>query len=308
MVTNRIAIIGNTNLDIMVSDTPDLPAPGTERIVPRITMRVGGSAGNLAIRCAGLGHPTTLVSRVGDDASTTILAADLDIAALTTVLIRDAQEPSAITVAVESPGRDRAFLSSLGAMQNMTPSDVPDDALEARFVVLAGYFLLPGLHGSNLAHLFDRAHETGATTVLDTGWPPQGWTAAVREEILTALIQVDIFLPNGDELYGLTGDNDTRRAALQLATVTDTIIGVKRGSLGAGLATPDGCWHEVFTEPTTVVDSTGAGDGFNAALLVSVCRDANWPDSLAAAVRYATRLVATPEHLRANIEIELSVR
>ncbi|WP_156109808.1 carbohydrate kinase family protein [Cryobacterium sp. MLB-32] len=306
-MTNRIAIIGNTNLDIMVSDTPDLPAPGTERIVPRITMRVGGSAGNLAIRCAGLGHPTTLVSRVGDDASTTILTSDLDIEALTAVLIRDAQEPSAITVAIEAPGRDRAFLSSLGAMRNMTPNDVPDDALEARFVVLAGYFLLPGLHGDNLAQLFNRAHATGAKTVLDTGWPPQGWTTQVRAEIMKALAHVDIFLPNVDELYGLTQDDDPHRAALRLAALTETIVGVKRGSRGAGLATPDGCWIDASTEPTTVIDSTGAGDGFNAALLVGACRGTNWADSLAAAVRYATRLVATPEHLRANIEIELSV-
>ena len=303
-MNSRFAVIGNTNLDIMVADTRDLPPPGTERIVPSITMRVGGSAGNLAIRCTGLGQKTTLVSRVGNDASTALLEAELCNPDLQLVFVRDDLEPSAITVAIESTGRDRAFLSSMGAMKNMTNRDVPSDILNARFVVLAGYFLLPGLRGHAVTELFERARKKGAVTVLDTGWPPQGWTVEVCAEVVDALTGVDMFLPNEDELLGLTGEAQVQTAALHLAAATNTIIAVKCGARGAALATPGGDWVEEVALPTTVVDSTGAGDGFNAAFLISVARGGNLRDSLRSAVRYATHLVGSTEADRSLIELE----
>ncbi|WP_104130712.1 carbohydrate kinase family protein [Cryobacterium sp. N21] len=307
MVNSRFAVIGNTNLDIMVADTRDLPAPGTERIVPSITMRVGGSAGNLAIRCAGLGQKTTLVSRVGNDASTTLLETELCDPNLQLVFIRDDLEPSAITVAVESVGQDRAFLSSMGAMKNMTTVDVPSDVLNARFVVLAGYFLLPGLRGQAVTALFERARTRGAETVLDTGWPPQGWTNDVCAEVVEALAGVDVFLPNEDELLGLTGEAEVRPAALQLAAQTNTIVAVKCGARGASLATPAGLWIEEVALPTAVVDSTGAGDGFNAAFLISIAGGSDLQQSLRQAVRYATQLVGSTETDRALIQLEPTI-
>ncbi|HEY9355977.1 MAG TPA: carbohydrate kinase family protein [Arthrobacter sp.] len=300
-MTDGITIIGNTNIDVMVADTRDLPEPGTERVVSSVSLRLGGSAGNLAVRCAGLGFPTTLVSRVGDDASVTLLEAELRLPSLEARLLRTPGEPSGITVAVEAPGRDRAFLSSLGAMGSMTPDDISDDMLSNRYVALAGYFLLPGMRGPAAAGLFGRAGQSGATTVLDTGWPPGGWTPATRQEVVSALALVDIFLPNDDELHGLMDDENTERAARLLSVTTKTLVAVKMGARGAGLASPDGGWSTQTAAHVAVVDSTGAGDGFNAAFLVSAARGAGWPDALASGVGYATQLVATAPDLRAAV-------
>lgn len=298
-----ITIIGNTNLDVLVADTCDLPEPGTERVVSSVSIRLGGSAGNLAVRCAGLKFPTTLVSRVGDDASVQILAAELQLPSLEARLLRTPGEPSGITVAVEAPGRDRAFLSSLGAMARMRPEDILEEMLATRYVALAGYFLLPGMRGPALAELFGRARRAGAQTVLDTGWPPEGWTAATRQELLAALASVDIFLPNDDELHGLMDDGDTERAARRLAVSTDTVVAVKMGARGAGLAAPDGSWTAEDAAAVRVIDSTGAGDGFNAAFLVSAARGSAWPEALAAAVSYATEMVATAPGHRAAVAL-----
>lgn len=298
-----ITIIGNTNLDVLVADTCDLPEPGTERVVSSVSIRLGGSAGNLAVRCAGLKFPTTLVSRVGDDASVQILAAELQLPSLEARLLRTPGEPSGITVAVEAPGRDRAFLSSLGAMARMRPEDILEEMLATGYVALAGYFLLPGMRGPALAELFGRARRAGAQTVLDTGWPPEGWTAATRQELLAALASVDIFLPNDDELHGLTDDGDTERAARRLAVSTDTVVAVKMGARGAGLAAPDGSWTAEDAAAVRVIDSTGAGDGFNAAFLVSAARGSAWPEALAAAVSYATEMVATAPGHRAAVAL-----
>ncbi len=302
-MNSGITIIGNTNLDVLVADTRDLPEPGTERVVSSVSIRLGGSAGNLAVRCAGLKFPTTLVSRVGDDASVRILEAELQLPSLEACLLRTTGEPSGITVAVEAPGRDRAFLSSLGAMARMRPEDIAEEMLATGYVALAGYFLLPGMRGPALAELFGRAGRAGAQTVLDTGWPPEGWTAATRQELLAALASVDIFLPNDDELHGLMDDSDTERAACRLAVRTNTLVAVKMGARGAGLAAPDGSWTAADAATVRVIDSTGAGDGFNAAFLVSAARGSSWSEALAAAVRYATEMVATAPGHRAAVAL-----
>lgn len=297
-----ITVVGNTNLDIMVSGAAALPDPGTETVVPGIDIRLGGSAGNLAVRCAGLGHPTTLVSKVGEDASTRLMEQELVLPGLDAVLVRDTALPSGITVAVEAPGRDRAFLSSLGAMAELAPQDVPAAALQAGTLVLAGYFLLPKLRGAAATDLFAAAHSKGALTVLDTGWPAEGWTEDVRQEVRGVLTSVDLFLPNSDELTGLTGNPDPRSAALLLASQTSTMVAAKLGAGGAGLALPDGTWLHSAAKPVTPVDSTGAGDGFNAAFLSCLARRDTPGEALAAAVAYATDLVATaPEHRSAVV-------
>ncbi|MGP4033409.1 carbohydrate kinase family protein [Pseudarthrobacter sp. 1C304] len=302
-MTSGITIVGNTNLDVMVSDTYELPPPGTERVVPSVSIRLGGSAGNLAVRCAGLKFPTTLVSRVGNDTSVQILEAELRLPSLDARLLRTDSVPSGITVAIEAPGRDRAFLSSLGAMAHMRQEDIDEAVLATGYVALAGYFLLPELRGPALAKLFDRAHRAGAQTVLDTGWPPEGWTESVRQEVLEVLESVDIFLPNNDELHGLMANDDTERAARDLAIRTNTLVTVKMGAGGAGLATPDGSWTVQEAAAVGVIDSTGAGDGFNAAFLVSAARGSAWPEALSTAVGYATEMVATAPELRAGVDL-----
>ncbi|MCX6497347.1 MAG: carbohydrate kinase family protein [Arthrobacter sp.] len=307
-MSGGITIIGNTNLDIMVADTCDLPDPGTERVVSSISIRLGGSAGNWAVRCAGLNFPTTLVSRVGDDATLPILEAELQYPSLEARLVRTAGEPSGISVAIEAPGRDRAFLSSLGAMALMQPVDITEEMLAAEYVALAGYFLLPGMRGHALEELFGRAGRAGALTVLDTGWPPEGWTRATQQEVLAALGSVDIFLPNDDELHGLMDDQDTERAARELAVRTNTLVAVKMGARGAGLATPDGGWTAANAAAVRIVDSTGAGDGFNAAFLVSAASGSTWSAALGIAVSYATQMVATAPDRRSEVGLPLAPR
>ncbi|WP_312182178.1 carbohydrate kinase family protein [Arthrobacter sp.] len=298
-----LTVVGNTNLDIMVSGVTQLPEPGTEALVPDIRIRLGGSAGNLALRCAGLGQETTLISRVGNDASTALVRSELQLPHLLPLLVTDPLLPSGVTVAVEAPGRDRAFISSLGAMSALEADDVPDDAVAARCLVLAGYFLLPKLRGTALEGLFTRARAAGALTVLDTGWPTEGWTAEVRAEVRSVLRCVDVFLPNEDELAGLTGIDDPRTAALELAAATGTLVVAKLGPHGAGVALPSGEWTHSPAQPVEAVDSTGAGDGFNAAFLICLAKGSDPADALKAAVRYATELVATAPEARSAVRL-----
>jgi sugar/nucleoside kinase (ribokinase family) len=297
--SSRITVVGNVNLDVLVSGVRELPEPGTEWIVPPIVLRAGGSAANTAITLARLGRPTVLAGLLGDDDTAHLLRRQLDVPGLHTHLTRVTGQHTGVTVAVEAPERDRAFLSALGAMAGLDGSAVPEEALHAAFLLLSGYFLLPGIQGEPARTLLDRARAAGARTTLDTGWHPGGWPPATRAEVLSVLRHVDVFLPNDDEILALTGRSSIEAAARDVAETTGAIVAVKCGARGALLARPGLAVTEHATPKVRVRDSIGAGDAFNAGLLHRLADGAE-PE---AAVEYGTRVAATvisrPSHDRA---------
>src|SRR5690625_7195525 len=86
-------------------------------------------------------------------------------------LIADDGSDSGLTVVAEDPGRERSFLSSLGAMGHFSPADVPAHALTALYVLCRGYFLLPGIRGAATGSLLSAARQQGAATSGVTGHP-----------------------------------------------------------------------------------------------------------------------------------------
>ncbi|RKT83439.1 argininosuccinate lyase [Saccharopolyspora antimicrobica] len=296
---DRITVVGNVNLDVLVAGAAELPPPGTEQIVPSIVLRPGGSAANTAVVLAQLGRPTVLAGRVGDDGTARLLAEQLDIPGLRLDLVR-ADAPTGVTVAAEAPGRDRSFLSALGAMSEFDAEAVPAESLSAKFVLLSGYFLLPALRGDSARDLLARARRAGARTALDTGWDPAGWSGTTRAEVLELLREVDVFLPNEDELRALRGDACAdEEAARSIADETGAIVVVKRGALGALVAQPG---QEPIACPAPevqVCDSTGAGDAFNAGLLHRLADGVQLADAADYAVRVAATVIVRPSHDRA---------
>lgn len=298
---DRITVVGNVNLDVLVADAAELPAPGTERVVPSIVLRPGGSAANTALALARLGRSTVLAGRVGDDGTAELLTGQLDLPGLRLELVRAPGEPTGVTVAAEAPGRDRSFLSALGAMAGLQEAAVPAESLAARFVLLSGYFLLPGLRGEAARELLARARRAGARTALDTGWDPAGWSAGTRAEVLELLGGVDVFLPNADELRALHGDDRCadEDAARAVADRTGATVVVKRGALGALVARPGQRTTAHPAPEVRVRDSTGAGDAFNAGLLHRLADGADLADAAGYAVRVAATVIVRPSHDRA---------
>lgn len=111
---------------------------------------------------------------------------------------------------------------------------------------------------------------------------------AVRQ----ALALVDVFAPNLAEALRLTGTADLDDALATLSGLVPTVV-VKRGGDGA-TAVRDGARHEVPAVPVDVVDSTGAGDCFNAGLVHGLLRGRSLPDCLAAAVACGAAATTAP--------------
>ena len=290
-VAGSLTVIGNANLDVIVHGATEIPAPGTERIVDDIEVRLGGSAAIAAQRAAQLGVPTRLVTKVGADPAAGVVRDLLAAEPLGLDLVVADGTPSGLTVVAEAPGRDRSFLSSLGAMAELAPDDVPADALSAGVVLSSGYFLLPGLQRDALTTVLRRAKDAGARTALDTGDPDDGWTPETRADVLAVLADVDLFLPNEAELCGVAELADVEAAAAALVASTGCTVVAKLGASGALVADADGV-RTLAAPRITPVDTTGAGDSFNAALLAALLHGVGLDEAAAFAVATASALVA----------------
>jgi sugar/nucleoside kinase (ribokinase family) len=274
-----LLVIGDCNPDVLVLGDDLTPAFGQqEKLVDSMALVVGGSASITAVAAARLGLRVALVAAIGDDAAGNFMLAELARAGVDTraIAVRG-QAPTGMTIAL-SRGNDRAILTAEGAIGTLTAADVPADLLgQTRHVHVGSYFLLERSLGPGLAALLATARAAGASTSLDTNWDPSGtWGADFFPDVLA---QTDVLLPNEAEALRIAGEANLAEAVASL-TKAGGAIAVKLGARGAlyadrprqYLATPP---------PISPVDTTGAGDCFNAGLLAGLLHGLEPADALA---------------------------
>jgi len=284
----QVSIIGNINADIVARPVSALPAPGTEEAVESIEFRVGGAGAIAALCLAALGIRVPLFGCVGNDPLGRVLLNELAQAGVPVggVAIGGA---TGICIATEAAGRDRSFLIAPGSVREFSLSQVPDLAICARQVLICGYFLIPALRHGGAARLLQRVRSRGGKTLRDTGWDPDGWPAAAKEEVLELLPWVTVFAPNESEAIAMTGESNARNAARALQERSGGWCIVKRGVHGSLAAGPDDAEFAVPAPEVKVLDTTGAGDAFNAGIVRARLEDLPWDQT----VRFATLLAST---------------
>jgi sugar/nucleoside kinase (ribokinase family) len=257
-----VLAFGELNVDLILSGMTEPPKFGGEVLAEQLGMHAGGSTANVAACCAQLGMATTLVSNVGSDSFGDFLVGEMErLGVATSHILRHNRLRTGITVSISMPD-DRAFVTHVGTIDSLTAQDATDDLLrQTRHLHVGSYFLQSRLR-PGLADVFERAHETGTTVSLDTGYDPaEEWDGGLLE----LLPLVDVFLPNETEAAGITGRDDPR-AALRELSRHSTVAVVKLGPQGAIAAADDGT-YECPGLTVEVADTTCCGDAFNAGFL-----------------------------------------
>jgi sugar/nucleoside kinase (ribokinase family) len=269
-VPHDLVVLGDCNPDLVLTGDVEPHFGQVEKIVDSGTLRLGGSASIVAAGAARLGLRTALVAVVGDDPLGRAQREALEQREVdTTALVVDPGRPTGVTV-ILSRGDDRAILTALGTIDALRGELVDPSLLAgARHVHVASYFLQPRLR-EDLAGLLQAARSAGATSSLDTNWDPSGEWAGGLEAVLPL---VDVFLPNLAEARALTGEQDAGAAARALARSAGTVA-VKLGAEGAIAYAGDRAASAPAPE-VEVVDTTGAGDSFDAGFLAGRLLD--WP-------------------------------
>ena len=109
-----------------------------------------------------------------------------------------------------------------------------------------------------------------------------------------------MFLPNEAEACALAGvqRGAAGAAAHHLQKLSGGWIVVKLGARGCLAAGPDRVALEIPAPAVEIVDTTGAGDAFNAGLIHALSDGAEWSEALTAATRFASAITARPSDER----------
>jgi sugar/nucleoside kinase (ribokinase family) len=288
-MTRRILVAGDANVDLVLRGDVVPRFGQAEQLLDGADLVLGGSASIAAAGIARLGVPTSLVAVVGNDEFGRVTTGSLAAAGVDTQWVRvDADRPTGISV-ILSAG-DRAILTLPGTIALTSASEVRSAVLatEPAHVHFASFFLLPALAGE-LPDLLAWLRERGITTSLDTNWDPaEKWTG-----LADVIPVIDYLLPNETELLaiaasvspGATGAAPTPlAAATALAALGPTVV-VKAGADGGWSVDARGRVERAQGLPVDVVDTTGAGDSFDAGFLAAIAHGVGDP---AARLRWAT--------------------
>jgi sugar/nucleoside kinase (ribokinase family) len=217
----------------------------------------------VAVHLARLGTPVQLAGCVGDDPSGAGLTAELAAAGVRTALRTVPGVPTGTVVSLVEPDGRRSMLADRGANLELLPGDVPPLPADGH-LYLSGYTLLhPRPRAAGLRALRD-AVAAGCTVSVD----PASAGPLARYGVdrwLADTAGTTLLLPNAAEARLLTGCSDPEDAGRALAE-RYPVVAVKLGPEGALWAAGDRLVHRP-AHPTTVVDTTGAGDAFAAGLL-----------------------------------------
>ncbi len=259
----RVLVAGELNADLVMSGLPSLPVLGQELLGDDFQVVLGSSSAITAARLARLGAPVDFVGLVGDDDMGRFVLKQLDQFGVGTDRVQVvAGAQTGVTISLTYP-HDRAMLTVPGVMAAFDGATITAELLAGyAHLHVSSFPLQPALQPA-LPGLFRLAHACGLTTSLDSGWDPdERWLD--NPHLPPTLAETDYFFPNEDEVRAMLG-GAWEPVALG-AKVGGTLL-IKQGSRGALAVLPDSGQVAVEALPVTAVDTTGAGDAFNAGFL-----------------------------------------
>jgi sugar/nucleoside kinase (ribokinase family) len=284
--TGRRAVLclGRTYCDLLFAGLPGMPELGREIFAESLAVAAGGGAYITAAHLVALGRPAELVSRLGRDPLSAAVFAEVTASGVGSRHVEIAADAGPQPTVALIEGSERAFVSRRAGT-----------ARPSTLAAALGYPAAGHLHVAEAATLAEipdlvaAAKAAGLTVSLDPSWDDR----LIRDPALLDLAAgVDLFLPNEVELAAITGRDDPADGLDRLADRFPLVV-VKLGGAGARLATGDERLS-LAAPPVPVVDTTGAGDAFNAGFLDAWLAGAAPTACLAAAVAAGSRAVQKP--------------
>jgi sugar/nucleoside kinase (ribokinase family) len=267
----EVLVYGPLFCDLIFADLPSMPSLGKEIFAGDFVIAPGGSA-IVAVALHRLGVRVGLIADLGSDPLSRVIREMLREAGLDAALIREHPYPlPQITMALSFP-HDRAFV---------TRFETPDRPIDLAAILRAN----PArhLHISSFLAAFAvpdaaaTAHAAGMSVSFDPGWDAD----ALRDPRLRAVLRdVDVFLPSAVEVCQIAGLADSDQALERLIReMAHGLIVMKQGKSGATARTPSQRVH-MPALAVTPVDTTGAGDAFDAGFLCAYLRSLPLNDCL----------------------------
>lgn len=271
----------------------------------RFDRRAGGDMLNTAVYLARLTAPGSVgyLSRLGDDAMSGFLKTTLTEEGIADHCATQPGGRPGLSFIATDPQGERSFTYWRDQSPARRLFSAPEDlaALDgADTLILSGVtlaMLLPEGRDA-LLHALERRRAEGARIVLDTNYRPALWPDAdtARAVIGRAAGLATLILPSLDDVsdcFGVADPSDAMHLLMDLTTaeIVLTTGGDAVTHRATGAATFDS-WP--LPPRRTAIDTTGAGDSFNAGWLAARQAGLAPPDAIARAAGLAAQVVLHP--------------
>lgn len=248
----------------------------------------GGAPANVAVGVARLGHTSAFLGKVGDDPfgqflAKTFAAQGVDVGGM---VFSQRHRTGLAFVSLEANGeRDFCFFRNPSADMTFTSEELDRRCLTSgRIFHFGSITLIDQPARTTTLKAVEIAHKNGLLISFDPNLRPPLWPdlARARKLILTALPLVDLVKLSVEELYFLLGPTYIARKPIKQADILSLaallfrrfpqiqLLAVTDGAAGSLWITPRADFEPVSGFSVNAVDTTGAGDGFVAAMLVKL--------------------------------------
>jgi len=283
----RVVVVGDLLYDLLAKVDGDVRL-GIDTFTP-IRAAGGGSGANAAAWLAASGVETHFVGRVGDDVFGRFLEEELQRAGVRTHLARDASLATGkVFVLVDGAG-ERTMVTDRGAVENLSPRDIPTPLFHGGHLHLVGYTFSGGGRRETAFEALRLAREEGMTVSVDPSAVPMLEDIG-PDRFLAWTRGADLCFPNLEEGSLLAATEDPDQIAENLLDYYPAVV-LKLGAEGACYADAEGRRSRVPATPARANDTTGAGDalcaGFMAAWLVGEAPE----EALRRGVGFAARAI-----------------
>lgn len=254
-MNRRIAVVGSINMDL-VTQAPRFPRPGETLLGQNFVTIPGGKGANQAVAAARLGAQVALVGALGADAFGDQLHRGLLDEGVDLRHVRRLDDAGSGTASITVAGGENQIVVVPGANARVTPAQVEaarDTLARADAVLVQMEIPLDAVEAT--LRLGRRLQVPVLLNPAPAQALPTDWLALPR-----------YLTPNQHELAVLLGEEgETNFRALMRRAPAPVVL--TRGGEGAWYREQGEPVHQPAF-PVEVVDSTGAGDTFNAALAV----------------------------------------
>ena len=256
-----------------------------------------------AARCLGPGWQVRFHTALGADPLSDALAGFAEAAGIATADAPRVPDRAVGLYMIHLQDGERSFSywrdSSAARRMMDDPALVADRIAAADVVYLSGITLaiLPPDHAETLIELMARARQAGRIVAFDPNIRPRLWDdeTRMRQVVEAAAGASSIALPSFDDEAATFGDADPEATAARYAARGCPHVVVKNGPRPV-LTRIDGALH-VHALPAPVervVDSTAAGDSFNAAYLAAFMDSRDPAQAVAVGQPRAARTICGP--------------
>jgi sugar/nucleoside kinase (ribokinase family) len=265
---NGVAVVGEFFIDEIFSDFTSMPKLGEESFARRFHRDVGGGAAITACGLAKLGTKVSVFGVVGKSDGEWVVDRLRSCGIDCSGLQNHPAEPTGVTVSV-STREDRAFFTYYGA--NLTLERLirrpATAALLAEYSHVHFACAPDSEADKKLFIALDRKTQISIDVQSHASW-------LTRPESLDILRHCDMFFPNEREGSWISAEMESHEILLRLRDKGLRGVGLKMGGKGAALL-----WgrRQFLTDPFPVetLDTTGAGDCFDAGFIFARLRGDN---------------------------------